>query len=39
MKAYLLENQDLGICAPQILGFDVAWSHFGVAWHKNGVID
>ena len=33
----------LGISAPQILGFDVAWSHFGVAWpklwHKNGVFD
>ena len=29
--------------APQILGFDVAWGHFDVAWpklwHKNGVFD
>ena len=31
------------ILAPKILGFDVAWGHFDIAWskfwHKNGVFD
>ena len=32
-----------GVLATKILGFDVAWCHFDVAWpklcHKNGVFD
>ena len=31
-----VERQDLGILAPQILGFDIAWPKL---WHKNGVFD
>ena len=35
-NSYLKKAQDLGISAPQILGFDVAWPKL---WHKNCVFD
>ena len=37
------DDRDLGISAPQILEFDIAWVHFDDVWpklwHKNGVLN